>query len=378
MAQLQSLQIVGCFIIQLLINYCDCISEIHNECGDSIYISNLTAINHHYYVINVTKAQTMSFDACFSAIPVKLELHYQFNGANQYFMSNDWSECNLGLPTLIIDTLPATAYLLNISSIDGNSSLLDDYYVNVDIYCVESNVLKCGDSTQGELSPSQPDQFRLIMTPLDIRGVVHITPENDRNIRYNGSIITFDAETNMITLLFHIETLKHITVPWSMDFLCIDTFTNNNESYAMITFADYDISWMDAAILCIQEYGTSLATIETYWDLIEANYAVNRSIDIDYGEVIDLYIGLYSEPEYFFVNGTSTSIAREWKWLMNNGSNCNACVEYFRNMSLDTEKYYGVQMSFPLIFQNDSRAIPVDAGIPLDNSGMLCNGMTYK
>ena len=143
----------------------------------------------------------------------------------------------------------------------------------------------------------------------------------------------------------------------------------------MVTWGDHSVSWLEAATLCVSEYGTSLATIQTYWDLIEANYVVNRSIDIDFDEIINLYIGLYSEPVYFSVNGSSSiSVIRKWQWLMNNGSDCHYCTEEFRNLTLDTEKFYGVQMSFPLIF---GTITPSDASIASDgNSGMLCNGMT--
>ena len=60
-----------------------------------------------------------------------------------------------------------------------------------------------------------------------------------------------------------------------------------------------DISWIDAQLMCMNQYGTTLGTIRTHQDITNAN---KTAVYLPFSY---LFVGLYRDPGY----------TTEWEWL---------------------------------------------------------------
>ena len=114
----------------------------------------------------------------------------------QSFKSDNRIVCDLGIPLLIIDSLPISKYLLNISL--ANGSFLTNYYIH--LRCINPIEYTCGDAIDGELSSLQPYQYRSIVIPNKMNPFLDFNLEDESRIRYeleasleHGQIISIDS-----------------------------------------------------------------------------------------------------------------------------------------------------------------------------------------
>ena len=71
----------------------------------------------------------------------------------------------MGQPSLIIDTLPPGDYLIKISIDPDIAQSLGYILLSVRCTDIDPNSYSCGDTMNGELSSSQPNNYRIIEIP---------------------------------------------------------------------------------------------------------------------------------------------------------------------------------------------------------------------
>ena len=359
------------------------------ECGDIFQGESTSPGVWEYYYLNVTSPQKLSIETCKSDPDLDTDLWLLAPGFpwNKLYVADDYVECDLGYPNLVIDTLPPGQYLLEIGHwwLDPESfqyygeyqcstpssytcgsvitgiipdSDIIDYVIamnlNVSQTIAVDYVLPTGCCTDMTLSYAYDTEMLLTST--------HITSDIGSGYYSKISTAIFFEPVRMGQYLLHFERNNwpnhNEDQEYEINILCYTNFEEYNEPYMVIEAED--VTFMEAELECESTFGTTIAIINKEEDLLTAINTVHQKYPF---AADSLWVYLYAIYLPAFSDSKAHAIA------------FHPYVYYLPGRKENFTTYFD-QIRIVVEPENFNEFDPWDSFSP-HGKGMLCNSM-YK